>query len=182
MSSLLKKLVIIISVVIFILFISLLIAAWSMGMFSAVSVTESQRGPYFIIVHSHMGSYEGISEKIDAVSAMLSEKQIRHSTACGLFYDDPAKTAIAELRSAGGFLVRDSLKVPEPFVCLRIPDRLTAVASIEANPAIAGFKTYPALFDWIKKHHIEHDSLTPTIELYHTNGLVEVELPILKTK
>jgi DNA gyrase inhibitor GyrI len=180
MSSLLKKLVTIVSVVIFILFISLLIAAWSMGMFSAVFVSESQRGPYFIIVHSHVGSYQGISKKIDAVSAMLSEKQIRHSTACGLFYDDPAKTAVEELRSAGGFLVRDSLRVPEPFVCLRIPNRLTAVASIEANPAIAGFKTYPALLDWIKKYNFEHDTLTPTIELYHTNGIVEVELPIQK--
>ena len=65
-------------------------------------------------------------------------------------------------------------------MCLKIPNRLLSVASIEANPAIAGFKTYPALLDWINKYNFKHDTLTPTIELYHTNGIVEVELPIQK--
>jgi DNA gyrase inhibitor GyrI len=180
MSSLLKKLITIISIVIFILFFSLLIAAWSMGMFSSVSVTENQRGPYYIVVHGHVGSYKGINEKIDAVSNLLSEKHIEHSTACGIFYDDPARTAIEDLQSAGGFIVADSLNVPSPFECLKIPIRTTCVATIEANPAIAGFKTYPALLDWINKYNFEHDTLKPTLELYYPNGIVEVELPILK--
>jgi DNA gyrase inhibitor GyrI len=180
MSSFLKKLVTIISIVIFILFISLLIAAWSMGMFSSVSVMEDERGPYFVIVNAHMGSYQGISDKIDGVSSMLSEKQILHTTACGIFYDDPAQVSVEDLRSAGGFLISDSIEVSDPFVCLKIPSRLLSVASIEANPAIAGFKTYPALLDWINKYNFKHDTLKPTIELYHTNGIVEVELPIQK--
>jgi hypothetical protein len=180
MSSFLKKLVTIISVVIFILFISLLIAAWSMGMFASVSVSQDQRGPYYVVVNRHMGSYQGISNKIEGVSEMLLEKRINHSVACGIFYDDPAKMAIEELRSAGGYLVADSLDVPHPFICLKIPQRLICLASIDANPAIAGFKTYPALLDWITKYNFEHDTLTPTIELYHANGLVEVELPIEK--
>lgn len=180
MPSFLKKLVIILSIIIFILFISLLIAAWSMGMFSSVSVISHERGPYFVVVHSHMGSYQGITEKIDAVSAMLSERKIRHSTACGIFYDDPAKTPIEELRSAGGYLVSDSLEVSEPFTCLRIPKRLACIASIEANPTIAGFKTYPAILDWITKYNFGHDALMPTIELYKPDGMVEVELPIYK--
>jgi DNA gyrase inhibitor GyrI len=180
MSSLLKKLIIIISIVIFILFFSLLIAAWSMGMFSSVSVTANQRGPYYIVVHGHVGAYRGINEKIDAVSTMLSEKRIEHSTACGIFYDDPVKTAIEDLQSAGGFLVADSIQVPSPFECLKIPSRSTCIARIEANPAIAGFKTYPALLDWINTYNFKHDTLKPTLELYYSNGLVEVELPVFK--
>jgi hypothetical protein len=178
MSSFLKKLVIIISVVIFILFISLLIAAWSMGMFSRVSVTEDNRGPYNVVILTHLGSYQGISQKIDDVSLMLTQNQIKHTIACAIFYDDPAKTAIEDLYSEGGFLVSDSIKVPSPYKCLKLPIRSVGVASIEANPAIASFKTYPALLDWIDKYNFQHDTLIPTIELYHTNGIVEVELPV----
>jgi len=179
MSSFLKKLVIIISVVIFILFISLLIAAWTMGMFSSVSVKQDNRGPYYAVLLSHKGSYQGINRKIDDVSNMLKEKNIEHTVACGIYYDDPVKIAIEELRSAGGFLVADSLEVSSPYKCLKLPIRFVCVASIEANPSIAGFKTYPALLDWIDKFNFEHDTLKPTIELYHTNGIVEVELPLL---
>jgi hypothetical protein len=180
MSSFIKKLVIILSVVILILFISLLIAAWSLGMFSAVAVNQEKRGPYFVVVQAHIGSYQGISNKIDEVSLMLASKQIIHSTACGLFYDDPSKTPIEELYSEGGFIVSDSLEVIPPFKCIKIPARTLCIASIDANPAIAGFKTYPALADWIEKYNFVHDTLHPTLELYHTNGLVEVELPIRK--
>ena len=164
MSAFIKKLVIILSAVILILFISLIIAAWSLGMFSSVSVIQEQRGPYFVVMQPHMGSYQGLSQKIDEVSLMLSAHQIKHLTACGIFYDDPAKIAVEELYSEGGFIVTDSLTVNSPFKCSKLPSRTVSVASIEANPSIAGFKTYP------------------TIELYYTNGLVEVELPILKNK
>jgi DNA gyrase inhibitor GyrI len=182
MSSFIKKLVIIVSVVIFILFISLLIAAWTMGMFSTVSVTENNRGPYYAVTLSHRGSYQGISQKMDEVSVMLSENRIEHSVACAIFYDDPAKTDINELRSEGGFIVKDSMEISLPFKCLKIPNRSVGVASIKANPAIAGFKTYSALLDWIEKHNFKLDTLQPTIELYYTSGIVEVELPLLKTK
>jgi hypothetical protein len=179
MSSFLKKLVIIISVLIFILFISLLVAVWTMGMFSPVSITKDRRGPYYVVILSHKGSYQGISQKIDEVSIMLTENQIEHRVACGIYYDDPAKIAIEELRSEGGFLVTDSIQVTPPFKCLKFPARSVGVASIEANPAIAGFKTYPALLDWIDKYKFESDTLQPTIELYHNNGIVEVELPLV---
>jgi len=181
-SSLLKKIVIIVSVVIFILFISLLIAAWTMGMFAPVSVKETERGPYYAVILSHKGSYQGISQKIDEVSDWLTENQVKHSVACGIFYDDPAKINIEDLHSEGGYLIDDSLEVSLPFQCLRFPARSTGVASIKANPSIAWFKTYPALLDWIEKYNFEHDTLQPIIELYYNNGVVDVELPIQKSQ
>ena len=178
MSSIIKKLVIIFSIIIFILFISLVVSAWTMGMFSSVSVSQDNRGPYYAVILSHKGSYQGINKKIDEVSAMLTQNQLLHSIACSIFYDDPSKTNVNELRSKGGFLVTDSLDVSPPFECLKLPIRSVVVASVEANPAIAGFKTYPALLDWIEKYNFEHDTLQPTIELYLDNGIVEVELPL----
>jgi len=109
MSSFFKKLVIIISVVIFILFISLLVTAWTMGMLSPVSITEQRRGPYYTVILQHTGSYQGISRKIDQVSAMLTENRVEHSIACGIYYDDPANKTIEELHSAAGFIVSDSI-------------------------------------------------------------------------
>jgi len=182
MSSFLKKLVIIVSVVIFILFISLLVTAWTMGMFSPVSITEAKRGPYYAVLLSHKGSYQGLSQKIDMVSAMLTENQIGHSVACGIFYDDPSKIKTEDLHSQGGFIVEDSLDVSLPFEFKKFPVRSVYIASIEANPAFAGFKTYPALLDWIVKYKSKHDTLHPTIELYHNNGIVEVELPLFDSE
>lgn len=182
MSSFIKKLVIIVSVIIFILFISLLVTAWTMGMFSPVLITQEKRGPYNAVILSHKGSYQGLSEKIDKVSAMLTENQVNHSVACAIFFDDPSKTEREQLRSQGGFLVLDSLVVSAPFECIQFPVRSVCIASIEANPAIAGFKTYPALLDWIEKYESEHDTLKPTIELYFNNGVVEVELPLFKSE
>jgi len=153
-----------------------------MGMFSSVSVSQDKRGPYFAVVLSHKGSYQGINEKMDKVSAMLTKNLIEHTVACGIYYDDPVNTDIKELHSAGGFLIKDSIKVTLPFECLKFPNRLVGVASIEANPAIAGFKTYPALLDWINKNNFEYDTKQPSIELYHSNGIVEVEIPLIYTE
>ena len=153
-----------------------------MGMFAPVSVTEAERGPYYTVILPHTGSYQGISQKIDTVSNWLTANQVKHSVACGIFYDDPAKIDIENLQSEGGYLISDSLEVSLPFQCLKVPVRLTGVASIEANPAIAGFKTYPALLDWIKKYNFEYDTLQPIIELYYNNGVVEVELPLNKSQ
>jgi len=178
MSSLLKKLVMVISVIVFILFIALIIAAWSMGMFSRVAVSEQMRGQYYIVSIAHTGSYRGISEKIETVAQMLEKKQIDHSIACGIFFDDPSVVPVESLRSEGGFLIQDSIAVDSIFIMNRIPKRKVIVASIEANPALAWFKTYPALKDWMDKYAYQADSSEPIIELYHTDGLVEVELSI----
>lgn len=182
MSSLLKKMVMIISVIVFILFIALIIAAWSMGMFSPVTVSDQMRGPYYIVSIAHTGSYRGISEKIETVAQMLEKKQIEHSIACGIFFDDPSVVPFDFLRSEGGFLIQDSITVDSIFIMNRIPKRKVVVASIEANPALAWFKTYPALNGWIAKNSYQTDTSKPIIELYHTDGLVEVELPIIASK
>jgi hypothetical protein len=179
MSSILKKLVIVLAIVVFVLFIALMLAAWTMGMFSSVSVTSLDRGPYFIVSLHHNGPYRGINQKIEDVSMMLNEQRIEHKIACGVFHDDPAILPAEQLRSQGGYIVSDSIAVSPPFTCEQIDRRKVAMASIEANPAIAGFKTYPALSDWMRIYNYTTDSTRATLELYHPNGIVEVELPII---
>ncbi len=182
MSSLLKKLVIIISVIVFILFIALIIATWTMGMFSPVTISDQNRGPYYAVTLAHTGPYRGINEKIEIVSQMLEKRQIEHSVACGIFFDDSSVIPVESLRSEGGFLITDSIAVDSTFIFKKISKRFVVVASIEANPALAGFKTYPALNDWIKENPYHEDLSLPTIELYHPDEIIEVEQPIIATK
>lgn len=149
-----------------------------MGMFEAVSEFTADRGPYYVISLDHEGPYQGISTKIEEVSEMLTSRNIKHSTKCVLFFDDPARIPVEDLRSQGGFLVSDSTEVDSPFVCQKVPVRYVAVASIEANSAVAWFKTFLALEDLKKKNNLTTDTLQVAMELYHPDGLVEVELPI----
>jgi DNA gyrase inhibitor GyrI len=179
MSSFLKKLVIVLAVIVFILFIALIIAVWTMGMFSPVAVSKLERGPYLAVTIAHRGSYQEINVKIEEVSKILEQKQIKHSIACGIFHDDPATVPLEDLRSQGGFIALDSVDVDSPLIFQMIPKRLVAVASIEANPAIAWFKTYPALEDWKNRNSFQTDTLQFTMEFYHPDGIVEVEMPIM---
>jgi effector-binding domain-containing protein len=180
-SSLLKKIIIIVSVVTFILFVSLLVAAWYMGMFAPVSVKEAERGPYYTILLSHDGAHREISQKINEVSGWLADNHLNHSAACRIFYENLIKIDSYDVHSEVGYLIDDSLQVPPPLYCLKIPARSTIVASIKANSAIAWFKTYPALINWMEKYNFKQDTLKPIIELYRNDGVVDVELALLKS-
>jgi len=178
MSATLKKLIMVLAVSVFILFIILLIAAWNMGAFAPVEVTSAERGPYYFVSLHHKGSYSQIVEKIQTVENMLKEKNIPFIRTAGIFYDNPAYIKPEDLRSNGGCIVSDSVKVDTPFVFMTIPKRQVAIAKIEASPAIAPFKTYPALFDWMQENDMVADEGQITFEMYFTEGFVEVEMPI----
>ena len=171
MSSIIKKIILIFSILVFILFISLIIAAWTMGMFSTVTVSQEERGPYYVVCLPHQGSYRGIHHKIEQVNQVLAERQIFHAVACGIYYDDPAKVPLDSLFSEGGWLVTDSIHVQPPYRLKMIPLRQVAVARIYANPAIAGFKNYPALTNWMQQNQYRADTTKAILELYHPDEI-----------
>jgi DNA gyrase inhibitor GyrI len=150
-----------------------------MGMFSRVNIVTGDRGPYHIITLAQQGPYHQISLKIEQVSEMLSQNQVSHSIACAIFFDDPAKVSVDSLQSTGGFFVADSFAVDPPFIFQTIPKKKATVARIEANPAIAWFKTYPALEDWKNRNNYSLDSTQVILEIYYPDGWVEVEMPLL---
>jgi DNA gyrase inhibitor GyrI len=178
-SSILKKIILVFSILVLVLFISLIITAWTMGMFSQVTVTRENRGPYNVVSLPHQGSYRGIHQKIDQVNQFLAEKQIFHAIACGIYYDDPAAIPLDSLISEGGWFIEDSVYVQPPYRLKEIPRRQVAVARIEANPAVAGFKTYPALNQWMQDNHYQADTTAAIVELYHPDKLVEVEVCLM---
>jgi len=177
--SLFKKFIIVFDVIVFFLFIALLIALWYLGAFASVNVVSEERGPYYIVTLAHEGPYQRIMYKIEQVDTMLKEKGIVGLNAVGLYDDNPAAVPPDQLRSRGGFIVHDSVKVDSPFILQKIELRTVAIATIKAHPAVAPFKTYPALYEWINNKGYEVITEQPVLELYHDEDLVEVEMPII---
>jgi hypothetical protein len=176
---LVKKIIIIFAVVVLILFIALVIAAWYLGTFASVNLSDEYRGPYNLVVLSQLVPYHESSQAIERVDLMLEEKEIRQAQSVVIFYDDPTKIPMQQVHTRAGFVVSDSVKVDSPFIFQTVEKRRVAVASMKAHPAIAPFKTYPALQEWIQKNEYLTVNNKAHIELYYSNGLVEVEMPIM---
>ena len=152
------------------------VAVW-FGAFNPVKIKKTVTGPYEIACLDNIGPYKNIGKKIEGAAILLAEQKIKSEAACGVYYDDPRVVPTEKLRSKGGFIVKadTKLKILEE---LKIPKREVVVAKLKANPALAAMKTYPAIEKWAKKNNYKLKS--PSFEIYHDNGVVEVQMPITK--
>ncbi len=182
MSSLVKKLIIIFGILVLFLFIAFIGAAWYLGAFNSVDVTLAERGPYYFVFLEHRGMYQKIAEKIEQVHEYLENRQIELVHPAAQYLDDPKTHMPAELRSRGGWIVSDSVAVDSPYILTTIEKRSTALARIRAHPAIAPFKTYPALDNFLMHAGRDRDTAKTVLEIYYDSGVVEVELPVLPEK
>jgi hypothetical protein len=96
-----------------------------------------------------------------------------------LYFDDPANVPSEQLHSQGGLIVSDSVQVDSPFVFQKIEKRNVLIAAIKAHPVVAPFKTYPALREWMENKGYRMGGESPPLEIYHEQGLVEVEMAII---
>ena len=67
MSSILKRVVIIIAIVTVLLFISLLVAAWYLGAFAEVTLSQSEKPVQFFITATDSGTYRNALNDLDAL-------------------------------------------------------------------------------------------------------------------
>ncbi|MDZ7344218.1 MAG: GyrI-like domain-containing protein [candidate division KSB1 bacterium] len=176
MRALTKKILLAAGIVLGLLIVILLISAYRLGLFNRVELQQATRGPYQIVYLSHTGPYHQITEKINRVGAMLKEKNIGTLSACGIFYDDPRAVPQEQLRSKAGFLVEGEISVEAPFEIDSVAQREVIVATIKAHPAVAAFKTYPRMNEWIEQNGFE--AAGPGFEIYREDGVIECELPI----
>jgi len=179
MSNLVKKLIIIFGVLVLFLFIAFIGAAWYLGAFNSVDITWAERGPYHFVFLEHRGMYQKIADKIEQVHEYLEARRINTLHPAAQYLDDPKTHMPAELRSRGGWIVADSVTVDTPYIFTTIEKRSTALARIRAHPAIAPFKTYPALDNFLMHGNRTQDTTGTVLEIYYDSGVVEVEMPIL---
>ena len=173
MSPTIKKIILFIGIISFVLFIGLIGVAWYMGAFSSVNITIDEKGPYYFVYLEHKGPYYQIQNKITMVEKYLTDNKIKYLHSAGIYFDNPAEVAEHELKSFGGFIVSDSIRVEEPYNFIKIDRRKVVIASIEALPMIAPFKIYPAFQEWVGNNkNVEIDA--PPFELYLPDEKIEV--------
>jgi len=173
MSPTIRKVILFIGIISFVFFMGLIGVAWYMGAFSSVSVTTAEKGPYYFVYLEHLGPYYQIQNKIIMVEKYLSDNNIQTLHSAGIYFDNPAEVAENELKSYGGFVVKDSVVINEPYKFLKIDRRQVVVAGIEALPMIAPFKIYPAFQEWLGNNK-NVEIVAPPLELYLSDDNIEV--------
>jgi len=173
-----KKIILIILSIIVVITIILLVFLYKAGVFANPDVTLSERGPFAYVYMANTGSYQKFFNAKEEIDKIISKQRIKTGTPCGVFLDDPGKVNQEDLRWQVGYLVQDSLVVEPPLRFGRIPAAQSVVASIKAHPAVAAFKTYPALTKWIEENKYRISGYA--IELYNKDGVVEAMFPVEK--
>ena len=175
-----RKIIIFMIILLLLSCFAFLVTAWDMGAFSSIRLSFEDRGPYHIVICKKNSTYQFIGENIDIVKDYLGKNSINYTISAVILHEDPFTMSIDRIRSSGGCIISDSVMVDTLYTIRTIKKRRVLVASIKANPAIASYKTYPALKNQLRKEFIERDYEKQVLELYYKNGLVEVEVPVLK--
>jgi hypothetical protein len=178
MSTFLKKLIIIFAILVFILFITLIISAWYLGAFASVEFIQEERGPYFIVSTAEAIPYHLIYEQLENISAELDNQGLESGTKAVILQNDPFTSPMNEQRCIAGIIYNDSVTVKSPLSLVKVDKRPVVIALINANPAIAAFKTYPGLSEWLRLNIREYDKSKAIIEKYYEDGHIEVELTL----
>lgn len=153
---------------------------WWWGGFSAVSITEAQRGPYRFAYLDHQGDFSKLPETQRKVRQLLDQQHVSAGATITILLDDPRKTERKNLRAQTGYLLDASAAVAEPLKVGTIPARPVLLAEVRAAALLAPSKAYQALHDHLKARQSE--IRMPTVEIYdspaeiHRVGVLSVEM------
>ena len=179
MPGIFRKIAITFAILTFVLFIVLVITAWALGAFSNVELTRQDSGPYYFITFSEHTSYRAVPVSLDHLKELGVVNDDLNPRPAALILNDPMTTPLQELQAFGGYIIRDSVQTGAGQKLFRIEKRMVVTASIDANPTIATFKTYPALSEWLRKNYRSYSSELPYLEIYHADEGVSVEMPLI---
>ena len=177
MSKLLKKLIIIFSIVVFILFISLLVAAWSLGAFAPVHISIDEQGPYYFLTSEEKITYSEIATQLEIISKDYDHDNKNTGIPAALIFSDLTQISQEEVIAQAGYILPDSLEVGSKLFMNKIDKREVLVAKIEANPSIAVFKVYPSLVRWLEINQKLYRFNFPALESYQ-DTFYKLEIPI----
>jgi hypothetical protein len=177
MSILLKKLIIIFSIVVFILFISLIVAAWLLGAFAPVHISIAEQGPYYFLTSEEKTTYAEIATQLEIIRKEYGHDNKNNGIPAALILSDLTQVSQEEVIAQAGYILPDSLEVDSQLLIRKIKKRKVLVATIEANPSIAVFKIYPSLLNWLEKNQKLYRINFPALETYQ-DTFFKLEIPI----
>jgi len=179
MPVLLRKIIITFALIVLILFLALTVAAWIMGAFDSVQITETSGGPYYFISFDSQSGFQDIPANIQEIKNLITLPPETEQISAAMILSNPMMIPLNEVEVIGGLIVSDSISVSSPLQLTRIEKRSIISATLEANPSIAIFKTYPALSEWLRKNDREYKLKLPFIEIYYNDDKVIVEMTIV---
>jgi hypothetical protein len=178
MPEILRKIIIAFAVFVFVSFFALLIAAWIMGAFDSVQTTTGTGQPGFFIWQFDSTEYKDIPMVIDQIKQKIVLPRGTSQIPAALIHDNPFVTPLNQVKVTPGIVVMDSIAVVQPLAIRPLKQREIVSASLQANPAIAIFKTYPALAEWLRKNDRQYQLELPFLERYENEDMVIVEMGI----
>jgi len=148
------------------------------GLFSSASLEIGQSPTYDYVYLDAEGPYSKLASKQKEVLFYLKKQNIAYGAEISIVLTDPRTTSYKELLARTGYIVEPGAKVKEPLRVGRIETQKVAIAKIKAHPLLAYGKTYSALLDYCKSHHIKLP--LPTVEIYD-HSVLRVEMPLENT-
>jgi hypothetical protein len=148
------------------LFIIGLIAFFGhIGVFSKVVIDEKEMGPFVLVYNEHKGDYKHTAKiQDDIYYSLLNDHKIETYKGFGIYYDNPKKVPVEELRSIAGCILEPSdydkieMLQENGFNIKEIPQQNSIVTEFPFKnqfSIIAGImKVYPKIEKYIEKHNL----------------------------
>lgn len=126
------------------------------GYFKEVRIETGKAGPFLVLAKEHFGPYHEIVPKIEAVEGWVKAKGGDCTRSFGQYFDNPAETEAARLKSRGGCILTAKLEgIPEEFKYDEIPEQNYVKAVFEGSPGIGPLKVYPKVEAYVRDHNLK---------------------------
>ncbi len=142
-----------------------------MGMFSTVTISEKEMGPYLYAFKKNIGPYSGTAGVFDSVNNTLTSNGVISETGIGVYFDNPSEVDASKLRSDCGSIIKeeDLVKVKgiKDLSISTIPEMLYITAEFPIKNGLSymfgPMKIYPAMTVHMNKNRYKP---APGIEIY----------------
>ncbi|MFA5879644.1 MAG: GyrI-like domain-containing protein [Candidatus Margulisiibacteriota bacterium] len=160
--SLFKKILI----AIIILAIILLLFLGYMGVFSKVTISEKEMGPYTLVYQSFVGPYQKTGKVFSEVYEKLKTDGIITEKGLGIYYDNPQTVPSDKLKSDCGSVIEGKNivlfeKVKDKYQVKNIDKKLCLVGEFPIKNSfsymLGAMKVYPILMNYAKEKNYKID-------------------------
>jgi len=145
----------------------LLAVFWWWGGFNAVSVTETEAGPYRYAYLDYEGPISNMRKTQRKALDEFDAAKVEAGDTISVILDDP-RAASGKVRAQLGYTLAEGAPIPEGLKEGRIERRPVYAAQVEAAVLLAPSKAYQALSDTLEPSG--QAIVMPTVELYRPAG------------
>lgn len=146
------------------------------GLFATVTLSEQRLPSFSFVYEKQTGNYRQSSRAMNQIYRDLEKEGITTTKGIGLYYDNPKKVIVDNLRSLVGCILQESdagqrAALKAKYLVATLPDATLPVISFpykgKLSVVLGTLKVYPKLDAWFQQHP---DHKGPIMEIYDLNG------------